>query len=214
MQVRLALASVDYINLNVMTNAQVNCNDQCLQMVEEALQIKHQMSRHNPPLSGVRNPVARPRLPNAILLAFGGWSGSDPTNGIEAYDVRTDLWINVTNNLEPACAYHGTAVLNGYVYCVGGFDRLEYFNSVRRFDLSRRTWHEAAPMYNRRCYVSVTLLNGCIYAMGGYNGQTRLNTAELYRPENNQWSLIAPMNEQRSDASCTTLHNKVGEVNN
>ncbi|KAM6899103.1 uncharacterized protein PEZ65_020987 [Lycodopsis pacificus] len=36
-------------------------------------------------------------LPNGILLAIGGWSGTDPTNSIESYDVSTDLWMQVTD---------------------------------------------------------------------------------------------------------------------
>lgn len=204
--------SVEYIRINVKSSELVKNNPECLQMATDAMQTIYHIMTNRPSMSGVCNPLARPRLPNAILLAIGGWSGGDPTNGIEAYDVRADCWINVTNNLERPRAYHGTAFLNGYVYCVGGFDRVEHFNSMRRFDLSTHTWHEAAPMYYRRCYVSVTVMNGCIYAMGGYDGHTRLSTAERYRPETNQWTVIAPMHEQRSDASCTTLHKKVGEV--
>ncbi|XP_039978414.1 kelch-like protein 10 [Xiphias gladius] len=208
-KVRLGLTSAEYIMSNVMSNELVKKNTECLQMVHDAMQTRCHIITNRPLVSGLCNPLARPRLPNAILLAIGGWSGGDPTNGIEVYDVRADRWINVTDNLERPRAYHGAAFLNGYVYCVGGFDRVEHFNSVRKFDMSTHSWHEVAPMYCRRCYVSVTVLNGCIYAMGGYDGHTRLSSAERYRPETNQWSLIAPMHEQRSDASCTTLHDKV-----
>ncbi|XP_070691971.1 kelch-like protein 10 [Pempheris klunzingeri] len=208
-KVRLALMSVEYLRINVRSNELVKNNHECLHMTTEALHTINLIMANRPSVSGLCTPLARPRLPNAILLAIGGWSGGDPTNGIEAYDVRADCWFNVTDNRERPRAYHGTAFLNGYVYCVGGFDRVEYFNSMRRYDLSTNTWHEAAPMYCRRCYVSVTVMNGCIYAMGGYDGHTRLSTAERYRPDTNQWYLIAPMHEQRSDASCTTLQNKV-----
>ncbi|KAM6974292.1 kelch-like protein 10 [Tautogolabrus adspersus] len=204
-KVRLGMMSLEYIRNHVMSNELVSNNLSCI----EAIEAFYNNVTCRPWLSGPMNPFVRPRLPPAVLLALGGWSGGDPTNGIEAYDVRTDHWINVTNNLERPRAYHGTAFLNGYVYCVGGFDRVEHFNSVRRLDLSTHTWHEAAPMNNCRCYVSVTVLNGYIYALGGYNGHVRLNTAERYKPETNQWSLIASMNEQRSDASCTSLDNKV-----
>uniref|UniRef100_A0A3P9DJ47 Kelch like family member 10 n=1 Tax=Maylandia zebra TaxID=106582 RepID=A0A3P9DJ47_9CICH len=118
-------------------------------------------------------------------------------------------WVNVTNNLECPRAYHGAAFLNGYVYSVGGFDGVEHFNSVRRFDLTTHAWNEVAPMHSRRCYVSVTVLNGFIYALGGHDGHVRLSSAERYQPEINQWSLIAPMHEQRSHASCTTLNNRI-----
>lgn len=211
MQVRLALPSERNLRNNVMSNELVTTNPTCLETVHTAMQISEWMTA-NRCVSGVFNPVGRPRLPRAVLLALGGWSGGSPTNGIEAYDTRSCSWINVTNNWESPRAYHDSVMINGCVYSVGGFDQVECFNSVRRFDLSTRTWHEAAPMFYRRCYVSVTILNGYIYAMGGYDGVTRLSTAERYRPETNQWSLIASMHEQRSDASCATLHNKVGNI--
>lgn len=178
-------------------------------MTHTALETLYHIITNSPPVPSFCNPEARPRLPNAILLAIGGWSGGDPTNGIEAYDFRADRWLNVTNNTERPRAYHGVAFLGGYIYCVGGFDRVEHFNSVRRFDPTNNTWQDVAPMYCRRCYVSVTVLNGLIYAMGGYNGHYRLSSAERYNPETNQWNYIAHMNEQRSDASCTTLSGRV-----
>ncbi|XP_028272757.1 kelch-like protein 10, partial [Parambassis ranga] len=155
--------------------------------------------------------LGRPRLPSAILLAIGGLSsGRDLTNVIEAFDVRANHWMNITILSEPPRAYHGAAYLCGYVYCVGGFDQVFIAtNSVRRFDLSTRTWQEVAPMYYRRGCVSVTVLNGCIYAMGGYDEHTHLSSAEFYQPETNQWLKIAPMHDQRSDASCTALNGRI-----
>ncbi|XP_047465283.1 kelch-like protein 10 [Mugil cephalus] len=207
-KVRLGLLSAEYISTNILSIELVKNNPECLRMFADATKIIFVLTSDST-VTRLCNPFSRPRLPNSILLAIGGWSGGDPTNGMEAYDVRADRWINVTNSLEPPRAYHGAAFLNGYVYCVGGFDRVEHFSSTRRFDLNTRTWGEVAPMHYRRCYVSVAVLHGCIYALGGYNGHARLSTAEYYRPEINQWSLIAPMHEQRSDSSCTTLHNKI-----
>ncbi|XP_041868448.1 kelch-like protein 10 [Melanotaenia boesemani] len=208
-KVRLALLGRDYIRANLLTNDLIRSSTDCMPIITSAIKIASTIDTYRLPFPGICNALCRPRLPSAILLALGGWSGGDPTNGIEAYDVRADRWINITNNLESPRAYHGAAFLNGYVYCVGGFDRVEHFNSVRRFDPRTHTWSEVAPMYCRRCYVSVAVLNGCMYAMGGYDGHSRLNTAEYYRPEINQWSHIASMHEQRSDASCTAFNNRV-----
>ncbi|XP_027857499.1 kelch-like protein 10 isoform X1 [Xiphophorus couchianus] len=203
-KIRLALFNIEYFKDKLLPNVLVKKH--CVGLLSEAMGTMSQLILFRTHLT---SNFGRPRRPNTILLAIGGWSGGDPTNAIEAYDVRYDRWTNVGNNLERPCAYHGAAFLNGYVYCIGGFNRVEHFNSVRKFDPIAYTWHEVAPMHHRRCYVSVTVLNGCIYAMGGYNGHGRLNTAEFYKPETNQWNLIAPMHEQRSDASCTTLHNKI-----
>lgn len=68
---------------------------------------------------------------------------------------------------------------------------------------------QVAPMYERRCYVSVAVLDGLIYAIGGFNGYGRLKTAERYNTNTNQWTMMAPMNVRRSDASATSLQGKV-----
>ena len=200
------------MSMKVVTSELVKSNDECWQMVEDALKIKAWINANSPHLFGVCNPVARPRMPKAILLAFGGCSGRYATNSIEAYDVQCDRWLKMRDHLKHPLCYHGVAFINGCVYCFGGYDQTEHSNSMYKLDLSTHTWHEVAPMYFRRCYVSTTVLNGYIYALGGYDGYNQHKTAERYRPETNQWSLIEPMNEQRSDASCTVLNDKVCEV--
>uniref|UniRef100_A0AAV2M717 BTB domain-containing protein n=1 Tax=Knipowitschia caucasica TaxID=637954 RepID=A0AAV2M717_KNICA len=173
--------------------------------------IKNHILNH--PLTGVHSLLTvhrnlfllplRPRQPESILLAIGGWSEGNATNAIEAYNYKTDCWKNILSQEENP---RGSVFVDGFLYCLGGFNRTERFNTMRRLDLATFTWSEMPPMYERRCYVSVTELDGRIYALGGYNGQSRLNTAEVFDLRSNQWSMIAPMNKQRSDASCATLN--------
>ncbi|XP_028276131.1 kelch-like protein 10 [Parambassis ranga] len=197
-EVRLSMMPTEYIQSHVLSNKLVTDNLRCQAMVSEVIKCKDRI-------------LGRPRLPSAILLAIGGLNGiRDLNNVIEAFDVRVNHWMNITEPSEPLRAYHGAAYLGGYVYCVGGCDQVFIAtNNVRRFDLSTRTWQEVAPMYYHRGCVSVTVLNGCIYAMGGYDGHISLRSAEFYQPETNQWLEIAPMCERRSDASCTTLNGKI-----
>lgn len=199
----------DYFMNNVKGHDYVKDNEECRFLIINALTEMYNLNMHGPSFTNFSNPLTRPRLPYAVLFAIGGWSGGSPTNAIETYDTRADNWVNVTCDQESPLAYHGTAYLKGFVYVIGGFDSVDYFNSVKRFDPLQKTWQQVAPMHSRRCYVSVTVLNEYIYAMGGFDGYMRLNTAERYEPETNQWTLIAPMHEQRSDASATTLREKV-----
>ncbi|XP_060951326.1 kelch-like protein 10 [Limanda limanda] len=208
-QVRLGLTSKEYIVNKVIPNVLVKNNPECKKIEDNSLQIiLHKNSRRSL-RSGLRNTLARPRVPHSVMLSSGGWSEGNPICDIEAYDFSADLWINIPDKLEHPRAYHGTVFLNGYVYFLGGFDRVEYFNSVVRLDLETHTWQEVAPMYYRRCYVSVTVLDGFIYALGGSDGRNRHSTAERYCPETNQWTQIATMDLVRSDASCTVLHGKI-----
>ncbi|XP_019748474.1 kelch-like protein 10 isoform X1 [Hippocampus comes] len=206
-KVRLALTSVEFIAIKVLTNHLIQDSRKCLDIVALATRVMCHMNTNS--VCGYRNLVARPRLPSAILLAIGGFSGPNPTHLIEAYDVHANTWADLVDNMEHPHAYFGTAFLGNSVYCVGGFDGRRHYNTVRRFDVNTRTWHQVAPMHFRRCSVSVTVLNGRVYAIGGVDGRIRLKNAEYYMPETNQWTLIASMHEHRSDASCTTLNNKV-----
>ncbi|KAM3876847.1 kelch-like protein 10 [Diretmus argenteus] len=206
-KVRLALMTAGYFMNNVKNNTLVKGSDECKPVIINAQSMYD--SRELPSNSDYQNPLSRPRLPRAILLATGGWNGNSPTNTMEVYDPRANRWGKLTNNDASPRAYHGAAFLGGYFYCIGGFDGINDLSSMSKFNLITRTWHQAAPMHSCRCYVSVAVLNGCIYALGGFDGSMRLNTAEHYEPETNQWTQIAPMNERRSDASATTLHGKV-----
>ncbi|XP_071770861.1 kelch-like protein 10 [Centroberyx gerrardi] len=205
-KVRLALMTTDYFINNVKKSALVKGNRECKAIIINALKSIYELTNSD---SIFQNPLTRPRLPHGVVLAIGGWSGGSPTNAMEAYDPRADRWVNFTSDEESPRGYHGVAFLSGVVYCIGGYNSVEHLNSVRKFDLSTRTWHEVAPMHTRRCYVSVAVLHGYIYAMGGYNGHVRLNTAERYDPKTNQWTVLPPMHKERSDASATTLYGKV-----
>ncbi|KAM7404468.1 hypothetical protein PAMP_011813 [Pampus punctatissimus] len=207
--VRLALMSPVHFIDNVSHNEVVKASKACRPVLLTAMQAMLDLRKRRLSDYVYCNSLARPRLPPAILLAIGGWGGDGPTNGVEAYDIRADRWTNITNNENAPRAYHGAAFLNGSVYCVGGFDIVEQFSTVHKFDLDMQTWQEVATMHSSRCFVSVTVMDGCIYAMGGYDGRNRLRSAERYQPNTNQWTLIAPMHEKRSDASCTNLHGKV-----
>ncbi|XP_026796983.1 kelch-like protein 10 [Pangasianodon hypophthalmus] len=204
-KVRMALLTHDYVMDNVRNNVLLTDNAACKPIVTSVMMGMYGLNTDE----SLSSDLARPRLPSAVLLAIGGWSRGSPTNAIEAYDTRAERWVDVTCNDESPRAYHGTVYLNGFVYCIGGFDSVNYFSSVRRFDPISRTWAQVGPMHSPRCYVSVCVLDGCIYAMGGFDGNERLNTVERYEPENNQWSMIAPMHERRSDASATVLDGKV-----
>ncbi|XP_039526395.1 kelch-like protein 10 [Pimephales promelas] len=207
-KVRLGFVTSEYFLNNVKCNALVMENEACLPVIINAMAL-FDLHMDEPTDSELMHKLTRPRLPSSILLAIGGWSDGNPTNVIEAYDVKADCWVRITQQDERPRAYLGTAVLDDFVYCIGGFDGVDYFNSVRKFNLITQTWQEVAPMYERRCYVSVAVLDGLIYAIGGFDGHQRLKTVERYDPNTNQWTMMRPMNERRSDASATSLQGRI-----
>ncbi|KAK7861883.1 hypothetical protein R5R35_002850 [Gryllus longicercus] len=209
--VRLGLLDTQFFLENVKDHPYVSGNDCCRPLIIDTLKFLYDLEMITQKDGEIPTPeIARPRLPHEVLFAIGGWSGGTPTNFMETYDTRADRWVKV-DEVDPTGprAYHGTAVVGFNIYVIGGFDGMDYFNSVRCFNAVSKTWKEVAPMNARRCYVSVAVIGDTVYAMGGYDGHHRQNTAEKYCYRTNQWTLIAPMNAQRSDASATTLNKKI-----
>lgn len=59
----------------------------------------------------------------------------------------------------------GVAVLNQYIYVVGGFDGTRQLSSVERFDTDRQVWETVTPMKTSRSALSVNVIDGKLYAM-------------------------------------------------
>ncbi|XP_076008553.1 kelch-like protein 10 [Genypterus blacodes] len=205
-KVRLALMTSDYFKNNVENNELVKWNNKLKDTLKQADTLINGTITFT---HGTNHHLARPRIPAGILLAIGGWLNSGMNDTIDAYDTYTDLWVTLVKNEVAGLVHHGSAFLEGAVYCVGGSTGDGTSKGVHRFDLDTRTWNEVASMNSCRCFVSITVLKGRIFAIGGYDGQARLNTAECYDPKTNQWTDIASMHEKRSDAGCTTLGGNV-----
>ncbi|XP_048042623.1 kelch-like protein 10 isoform X1 [Megalobrama amblycephala] len=205
-KVRMGLMSCEYFMNSVRSNTLLSENKACSAILDNAMKAIFDL-----PVEGAATSaqLTRPRLPYEILLAIGGWDVSIATSRIEAYDARADRWVIVSQEDGRPRTDHGTAVLGGFVYCIGGFDGENYCSSVRKFNPITHTWHEVGPMYERRCYASVAVLDGLIYAIGGCDGYQHLKTAERYDPNTNQWTMLAPMIQRRSGAGATSLQGRV-----
>lgn len=192
-----------YIRVNMLSNELVRCSVLCLHNIMEAEEAS--------PSAWASGPLARPRLPRHVVLAIGGCRHTGLMDAIEVFDPSARAWGQLRARLKHPRSYHGTAYLDGSVYCLGGLNMRE-LNTVHRLDLSTCTWSEVSPMHSRRSCLSVAVLNGCIYAMGGSDHHRFHCTAERYTPESNQWSLIARMNQRRSGACSTVFNGRVGET--
>ncbi|CRL02759.1 CLUMA_CG015753, isoform A, partial [Clunio marinus] len=209
--IRLGLLTSSFFMENVKENHYVKNDQETRPIILETMRFLCDLETISVKSSEMKMPaIAVPRLPHEVIFAIGGWSEGAPQSVIETYDTRADRWVRIYHE-DPSGprSYHGTAVIGTKLYCCGGFNGHDYFNTCTRFDAVKKTWREIAPMHNRRCYVSVVSLNGLIYALGGYDGQTRQNTAERYNPRTNQWTMIAPMNFQRSDADACVMNGKI-----
>ena len=93
------------------------------------------------------------------------------------------------------------AVLNGYLYAIGGSDGQSPLNTVERYDPRKNAWTAMSPMSTRRKHLGCAVFNSQIYAVGGRDDCTELSSAERYNPATNTWSPIVAMMSRRSGVS-------------
>lgn len=115
--------------------------------------LKHLLSLQLPPdmEKSIAPELAHPRYPSEVMFAVGGWSEGCPTAVMEAYDIKSDLWTRILHedSFGPK-AYHGTVTMGYYIYVIGGYNGIDYFNCCRKFNTLTKAWEEMAPMNSKR----------------------------------------------------------------
>lgn len=108
---------------------------------------------------------------------------------VNAYDPTTNTWQSRADLLQPRHR-PGLAVLDGYLYALGGACGKTHLDSVERYNAERDQWEWVAPMKNARVGVAAAVVNRLLYAIGGFNGIERFNTIECFHPEKNEWLFV------------------------
>jgi len=141
-----------FMLLQVKDHHYIQNRDDCRPYIIETLKFMYDLQLTPSVADSIAPTLARPRYPFEVLFAIGGWSGGSPTAVIETYDTKSDRWTRIfEEDTHGPRAYHGTIVMGHYIYIIGGFDGLEYFNSCRKFNAVTKVWEEVAPMNCKRC---------------------------------------------------------------
>lgn len=81
-----------------------------------------------------------------------------------------------------------TAVLNGKIYVIAGWDVNEQLTStVEVYDSATNTWASAASLPNRNVFNNAAVAGGNLYTFGGISTENF-----RYNPGNNSWTSLAP----------------------
>ncbi|MDD5693215.1 MAG: hypothetical protein PHU86_01970, partial [Patescibacteria group bacterium] len=123
-----------------------------------------------------------------VLGGYGYGSGWDDYLDTVRYakineDGTVGDWTTSPNLLNKARAYHSSAVYNGYLYLVGGFDNNNDYSDVEyakiNSDGSIGTWAIATnELSSYRGYQASLAYNGYLYVIGGYDGTSDTNIIE------------------------------------
>lgn len=82
------------------------------------------------------------------------------------------------------------AVLDGFLYAIGGRSLSGPISSVERYSPSTNKWESVASMNRRRDRPCAAILNGKIYVIGGSLDNQNGNSVGFYDPKRNTWKMV------------------------
>ncbi|XP_029019253.1 kelch-like protein 22 isoform X2 [Betta splendens] len=151
----------------------------------------------------LQSPLTQPRSTFHCILGFGGmFNSSSLTEGENLFQVFHPSW-GEWRTLGPAHANRlsnqGVAVLNNFVYLIGGDKNTSGFRAESRcwrYDPRHNTWCSIQPLQQQHADHCVCVLGGYIYAIGGRDYSSELDTVERYTPHTNKWEFVSPLKRE------------------
>jgi N-acetylneuraminic acid mutarotase len=156
-------------------------------------------------------------LPDGRVLVVSGVSSSgkfSPELSVEAYDVNTGTWSNLSGLTSTTTRWYHTATLlpDGRVLAVGGHNDKQPagapMKSVEIFDPSQPAWTVSGSLnVKRQDHTSLVLPDGAVLTVGGKNGSGFINSVEKSDPSGQTWSEVKPITTPRARHTATLLQN-------
>ncbi|CAK8689866.1 unnamed protein product [Clavelina lepadiformis] len=151
---------------------------------------------------------------NQQILLMGGAEGlSGPYyNSVKMLDLNDEnpKWdSNLPSMGEKRFAF-ASALLDGLVYCAGGWNGNSSLSSCESYNPEERKWSSIRNMNEKRNSHALVSARGSLYALGGGDGSyTKTNTAECYDPRKGKWEYIPPMKTCRYGLAAVVLNNEI-----
>ncbi|XP_072289130.1 kelch-like protein 22 isoform X1 [Eucyclogobius newberryi] len=168
-------------------------------LVSEALKY-HELEILQPVL---QSPLTQPRSTLHCILGFGGMFCSipyiDPEPLFQVYHPSWGEWRTLNAAPGPQMSNQGIAVLNNFVYLIGGDKNTRRFRAETRcwrFDPRHNRWCPIQPLQRQHADHCVCVAGGHIYAIGGRDYSNELDTVERYDPHTNRWEYVAPLKRE------------------
>ena len=148
---------------------------------------------------------------NMFIYAVGGETspGRTTVNSIELFDPSKNCWQKLAS-MTTCRRGVGVAILNGFLYAVGGSDGVQPLKLAERYDPKCDLWTRISDMNERRSSVAAVTLGEYFYAIGGYTGVTScLQSVERYNPSTDTWTYISNMIVPRSMACACSMSGRI-----
>ncbi|CAJ1054520.1 kelch-like protein 42 [Xyrichtys novacula] len=159
--------------------------------------------------SAVREQVRDMRMKGtATLVAIGDFTclsldvpDQDEPWSMLRYGEMEQRWKPLANNLPPDMINvrgYGSAVLDNYLFIVGGYRMTsQEISAVHCYNPCRNEWNQVAPLNQKRSNFKLLAVQGKLFAVGGQC----LGTVECYSPEQDWWTCVSSMPDPLAEFS-------------
>ncbi|KAM8962300.1 kelch-like protein 22 [Pelodytes ibericus] len=179
--------------------------------VSDALEY-HKNESKQPVLQG---PHTQLRSDFQCVVGFGGMYSAPYTVLTDQAKYLNPLlgeWRPLTAPQAPRMSNQGIAVLNNFVYLIGGDNNVRGYRAEARcwrFDPRHNRWFQIQPLQQPRADLSVCVLGGHLYAVAGRDYHDELKEVERYDPCTNRWEYVAPLQKQVHAHAAASLDGKM-----
>ncbi|XP_063769100.1 kelch-like protein 22 isoform X4 [Pseudophryne corroboree] len=136
------------------------------------------------------------------VVGFGGMYSAPYTvlsDQAKYLNPLTGEWRPLTAPQAPRMSNQGIAVLNNFVYLIGGDNNVRGYRAEARcwrYDPRHNRWFQIQSMQQPRADLSVCVLGEFLYAVAGRDYHDELKEVERYDPYTNSWEYVAPLQKQ------------------
>ncbi|KAK5982223.1 Kelch protein 20 [Trichostrongylus colubriformis] len=209
-QVRLPLCHPKFLVDTVSEDALVMEDVACRRLLDEAknYQLLQLSTPIRPAMQGLRTRPRNSDKFSEVLYVVGGLCKRAALDSVERFvnEEAKPSWQSVASMTKKRGAL-GVAVLDNFLYAVGGKDEEEIHSSIERYDPTTNQWsNDVAPMLTRRVDFGLATFDGFICTVGGYDGSNYLDSVECYDGRRNQWTSVAPMRSCRRKLAVAVLN--------
>ncbi|XP_042278392.1 kelch-like protein 22 isoform X1 [Thunnus albacares] len=149
----------------------------------------------------LQSPLTQPRSTFHCILGFGGMFTSHTDNDrlFQVFHPSWREWRTLTAAHAPRMSNQGIAVLNNFVYLIGGDKNTSGFLAETRcwrYDPRHNSWNTIQPLQQQHADHCVCVVGGHIYAIGGRDYSNELDTVERYDPHTNMWEFVSSLKRE------------------
>ncbi|CAK6950384.1 kelch-like protein 22 isoform X2 [Scomber scombrus] len=149
----------------------------------------------------LQSPLTQPRSTFHCILGFGGMFTSYTDNEylFQVFHPGWGEWRTLTAAHSPRMSNQGIAVLNNFVYLIGGDKNSSGFLAETRcwrYDPRHNSWKTIQPLQQQHADHCVCVVGGHIYAIGGRDYSSELDSVERYDPKTNKWEFVSPLKRE------------------